>query len=143
METDASGLRSTSQSPFTVDRPTRKPVNEPGPETTTKPSTSVLLRLFCWSASAIRGSNCAEYVPPSREVSCRTSKLSPSPRHSAMLPLRPEVSTETISISEAHRSVFHQFQQHASRAGRVNENVEMSARANLDLVRDQARSRGF
>src|SRR5664279_2071059 len=110
METVASGLRSTSQSPFTVAKPTLNPVNEPGPETTTKPSTSALLRLLCWRASAIRGSNCAEYVPPSSEVSCRTSKLSPSPRQSAMLPFRPEVSTETISISDAYGGVFHQFQ---------------------------------
>src|ERR1019366_8836143 len=38
IETAASGLPSTSQSAFTVDNPTRSPVNDPGPSTTTSPS---------------------------------------------------------------------------------------------------------
>src|SRR5208337_513089 len=57
-----------------------------------------LSRLFSLRASAMRGINCAEYVPPSSEMSCSDSKLSRLPRQRAMLPFRPEVSTETINI---------------------------------------------
>ncbi len=60
METVASGFWSTSHSPFTVANPTRKPVNEPGPETTAKPSRSVVLRRFSCSKPSIVGISRAE-----------------------------------------------------------------------------------
>src|SRR5208337_856135 len=80
-------------------------------------------------------------MPPSREVSCRTSKLSRSPRQRAMLPFRPEVSTATTSMLDTPGSVFHQFEQHASGARRVNEHVEVPACADLDVFGDQTRAR--
>ena len=40
METPAAGLRSASAKPFTHAKPTRTPVNEPGPEAVAKRSTS-------------------------------------------------------------------------------------------------------
>src|SRR5664279_6398464 len=46
----------------------------------------------------MHGISRAEYVPPSSAQTSSTSKLTASPRHSATLPLRPEVSTATISI---------------------------------------------
>ena len=47
IDTVTSGFRRTSHNPFTVASPTRKPVNEPGPEMMAKPSRSLGIGLVC------------------------------------------------------------------------------------------------
>src|SRR6516165_7219321 len=66
-----------------------------------------------------------------------------SPRHNATVPCRPEVSTARTTISAAVGGVFHQFEQHATSAGGMYEDVTVSAGADLDFFVDEASARGF
>ena len=98
METDAIGLPSVSPRPFTAARPTRRPVNDPGPEAAARPSNFSLGMPCRVSSAAMAGISCAEKVPPATGTLSMSSKLVASPRPRAILPCLPEVSTAKISI---------------------------------------------
>src|SRR5215469_13044870 len=134
-ETAAIGLSRTSARAFMAARPTRSPVNEPGPEATAKASISSFFNLCLISKAEICGTSCAEKVPPSSGTRSRVSG-SPRPnRTSAMLPWFPEVSAPRISISVSR---LDQFEQHASGARGMDKNVIVATGPGLDLFRDKA-----
>src|ERR1700676_1639158 len=106
IETAAMGFFKASANALIAAKPTRRPVNDPGPETTAKAARSFLLPP-CFSRSlAICGTSCAENAPPSRD---RTSRISMplwpwDTRASAMLPFLPEVSIARRSIDWLNRA---------------------------------------
>src|SRR5438270_4240523 len=59
-------------------------------------------------------------------------------RASVIPPCRPEVSMASRSISDCRDRVLAEFQQNAAGSGGMHKDVEMSARAYLDFVRDKA-----
>src|SRR5271165_206119 len=154
-ETGTMGFFRISASALIAAKPTRRPVNDPGPETTMKASISALLRPCLASRVAICGTNCAENVPPASgatsttAASCRS--CSPA-RARATVPFVPEVSVtrrsmplfslpvpcESAKIRLQPRLSLHQFQQHPARAGGMHEHVHVPARAGFDLFRNQA-----
>src|SRR6185437_7459586 len=118
--------------------PTRRPVNEPGPETTAKPSMACLLKPWRFSASAICGTSCAEKVPPSSATISSVRAFPSSNSTRAMLPPFPDVSTPRISIGSRLTACLDEFNQHARSAGGMEKNVAMPTGAGFNFVRNQA-----
>src|SRR5690349_8483424 len=98
-ETAAIGLARTSASALIAANPTRRPVNDPGPDATANPSICCLSKLCFVRSAAICGTSCAEKVPP---ASATTSSASQTPSGShlarAMLPCLPDVSVASRSM---------------------------------------------
>src|SRR5438105_5459091 len=77
------------------------------------------------------------------EVDSTMSTRSPMPRPSVMPPCRPEVSMASSSISDRGDRVLAEFEQDASRGGRVHKDIEMSTGAYLDFIGNEAHAFAF
>src|SRR5712671_472964 len=147
VDTVAMGLRRISASPLIAARPTRNPVNDPGPEATAKPPMSFFENPCLASVAATCGTSCAEKVPPDKATTSRISTSRSSivldawassfARARAMLPCLPEVSVARRNMRRIILSLD-QLQEHATRARRVDKHIAMTAGADLDLVGHQA-----
>ena len=103
-DTVAIGFARISAKPLIAANPTRKPVNEPGPEATAKASMSCFLKPCFERSAAICGTSCAENVPPARGTTSITSHVPLfKPCASAMLPCLPEVSAARMSMELKRR----------------------------------------
>src|SRR5579862_5642546 len=119
------GLWRISASALIAANPTRKPVKDPGPETTMNAPMSFFVKPCLARRAAICGTSCAEKVPPVRETS---SIIGGAPvfagsatRAIATLPSLPEVSVTRRSILSLPVSLALLIEEPAIQTCRVHE----------------------